>query len=85
MDADIWQDREAEPRFIGSSGGRGGFGGGMQGGYAGYGGFGGGGPGRQIYIANVCLPPHSARDLGSLEQALIFFFSSFRTTSAGRT
>ncbi|MBE3046151.1 hypothetical protein IMZ48_27155 [Candidatus Bathyarchaeota archaeon] len=36
MDADTFQDREAEPRFIGSTtGGRGGFGGGMQGGMQG--------------------------------------------------
>ncbi|KAL2109554.1 hypothetical protein VUR80DRAFT_2298 [Thermomyces stellatus] len=48
----VREDREAEPRFIGSAGGRGGFGGGMQGGY-GYGGFGAGGPGRQIYVANL--------------------------------
>ncbi|PKS07075.1 hypothetical protein jhhlp_005672 [Lomentospora prolificans] len=47
----VREDREAEPRFIGSSGGRGGFGGGMQGGYSGYGAPGGGG--RQIYVANL--------------------------------
>lgn len=49
----VREDREAEPRFIGSTGGRGGFGGGMQGGYSGFAGPGIGGPGRQIYIANL--------------------------------
>ncbi|KAI1082659.1 RNA-binding domain-containing protein [Whalleya microplaca] len=63
----VREDREAEPRFIGATGGRGGFGGGgMQGGYggggggAGAGGFGGGGGGggmgggnRQIYVSNL--------------------------------
>lgn len=57
----VHQDREAEPRFIGATGGsRGGYGGGMQPGF-GYGGPGGpggmGGGGRQIYIANVCFAP----------------------------
>ncbi|KAJ3564655.1 hypothetical protein NPX13_g7768 [Xylaria arbuscula] len=61
----VREDREAEPRFIGSTGGRGGFGGGgIQGGYGGggnnysggMGGMGGGGGNRQLYIANVCLP-----------------------------
>jgi hypothetical protein len=58
----VREDREAEPRFIGATGGnRGGFGGGMAGGFnPGYGGAPGGGPpggaggGRQLYIANVC-------------------------------
>ncbi|KAI1362372.1 hypothetical protein F5Y08DRAFT_341708 [Xylaria arbuscula] len=58
----VREDREAEPRFIGSTGGRGGFGGGgMQGGYGGggnnysggMGGMGGGGGNRQLYIANL--------------------------------
>lgn len=57
------QDREAEPRFIGATGGnRGGFAGGaggMPGHFnPGYGGGppggGAGGGGRQIYVANVC-------------------------------
>ncbi len=62
------KDREAEPRFIGATGGnRGGFGGGGQGGgmpggfNPGYGGGapggGAGGGGRQIYVANVCSTP----------------------------
>lgn len=52
------QDREAEPRFIGASGGnRGGFGGGMSAGFnPGYGAAPGGG-GRQIYVANVSPLP----------------------------
>ncbi|KAI1632032.1 RNA-binding domain-containing protein [Biscogniauxia mediterranea] len=57
----VREDREAEPRFIGATGGRGGFGGGMQGGYGGGGGgygSGGGGGGmgggnRQIYVSNL--------------------------------
>ncbi|KAJ6440877.1 RNP domain-containing protein [Purpureocillium lavendulum] len=54
----VREDREAEPRFIGATGGnRGGFGGGMPGGFnPGYGGAGGGGPGgggRQLYVANL--------------------------------
>ncbi|KAI1428912.1 hypothetical protein F5Y12DRAFT_710463 [Xylaria sp. FL1777] len=55
----VREDREAEPRFIGATGGRGGFGGGMQGGYGGGGGGYGGGMGggmggnRQLYIANL--------------------------------
>lgn len=85
MDADALQDREAEPRFIGSTGGRGGFGGGMQGGYGGGGGgygggFGAGGPGRQIYIANVCNP---CANITYRERVLIV--SSFPSTSAGKT
>jgi RNA recognition motif-containing protein len=63
------QDREAEPRFIGSSGGGrgGGFAGGpgpmhagpgMQGGFApGFAGGAPGGGGRQIYVANASSPP----------------------------
>ena len=51
------QDREAEPRFIGSGGStRGGMSGGMTGSGGGAGfnqGFGAGGPGRQVYVANV--------------------------------
>ncbi|KAI1149718.1 hypothetical protein F4825DRAFT_39003 [Nemania diffusa] len=62
----VREDREAEPRFIGATGGRGGFAGGMQGGYGGGGGQGGGGGGygggmgggmgggnRQLYISNL--------------------------------
>ncbi|ORY67071.1 uncharacterized protein BCR38DRAFT_150666 [Pseudomassariella vexata] len=61
----VREDREAEPRFTGATGGRGGFqgGGGMQGGFGGgaggpggYGapmGGGAGGGGRQIYISNL--------------------------------
>lgn len=57
----VREDREAEPRFIGATGGgagaaRGGFGGGMQGGFnQGFGGGapGGGAGGRQIYVANL--------------------------------
>ncbi|KAI1277793.1 RNA-binding domain-containing protein [Xylaria sp. FL0933] len=62
----VREDREAEPRFIGATGGRGGFGGGgggggMQGSYGGGGGGGGYGGGmgggmggnRQLYIANL--------------------------------
>ncbi|KAI0912419.1 RNA-binding domain-containing protein [Ustulina deusta] len=59
----VREDREAEPRFIGATGGRGGFGGAMQGGYGGGGGGGGGyaggmgggmgGGNRQLYIANL--------------------------------
>ncbi|KAF5022776.1 hypothetical protein F66182_5191 [Fusarium sp. NRRL 66182] len=59
----VREDREAEPRFIGATGGnRGGFGGGMPGGgfNPGYGGSapgggasGAGGGGRQIYVANL--------------------------------
>lgn len=47
VDADKYQDREAEPRFSNAQGGgaRGGFGGGMQGGYGGGGGGGGYGGG----------------------------------------
>ena len=61
------KDREAEPRFIGATGGnRGGFGGGMPGGGGGgfnpgYGGGAPGGGGRQIYVANVCSSPILAR------------------------
>lgn len=56
--ADHFQDREAEPRFIGGpprgdfGPGRGGFGGGFGGAPAG----GGGGGGRQLYVSNVCSP-----------------------------
>lgn len=61
------QDREAEPRFVGSGGaGRGGYSastmshGGLNAGYGG--GFQGGNPngaaGRQIYVANVCFMRH---------------------------
>jgi hypothetical protein len=56
----VREDREAEPRFIGSGGGnRGGFSGGMPGGGGGFNpGYGGGPPGggasgRQIYVANL--------------------------------
>lgn len=71
------QDREAEPRFIGATGGgagaaRGGFGGGMQGGFnQGFGGGapGGGAGGRQIYVANVCHLDRSLR--GSLMLTLL--------------
>ncbi|KAJ3468400.1 hypothetical protein MRS44_002465 [Fusarium solani] len=55
----VREDREAEPRFIGATGGnRGGFGGGMPGGGGGgfnpgYGGGAPGGGGRQIYVANL--------------------------------
>lgn len=60
----VREDREAEPRFIGATGGnRGGFGGGMSAGFnhaqGAYGGGGGGGAappggaGRQIYVANL--------------------------------
>lgn len=52
----VREDREAEPRFIGATGGnRGGFGGGMPGGgfNPGYGGGAPGGGGRQIYVANL--------------------------------
>ncbi|KAI1204163.1 RNA-binding domain-containing protein [Annulohypoxylon truncatum] len=62
----VREDREAEPRFIGATGGRGGYGGGMQGGYGGGSGGGGGGGGgsgyggggmaggnRQIYVSNL--------------------------------
>ncbi|KAI0381058.1 RNA-binding domain-containing protein [Hypomontagnella monticulosa] len=63
----VREDREAEPRFIGATGGRGGYGGGMQGGYGGSGGGGGGygggaaggggggmaGGNRQIYVSNL--------------------------------
>jgi RNA recognition motif-containing protein len=62
----VREDREAEPRFIGATGGnRGGFGGGggmpghfnpAYGGVAPSGGAPGGG-GRQIYVANVCSTP----------------------------
>ncbi|KND93329.1 putative RNA-binding protein [Tolypocladium ophioglossoides CBS 100239] len=50
----VREDREAEPRFIGATGGnRGGFGGGMSTGFnPGYGATPGGG-GRQIYVANL--------------------------------
>lgn len=64
------QDREAEPRFIGATGGgaaggRGGFGGGMQGGFnQGFGGPpGGGAGGRQIYVANVRTELSSRKDM----------------------
>lgn len=59
--SDTWQDREAEPRFIGGAGAnRGGFGGvgaaGMPGGFnPAFGGAGAGG-GRQLYVANVSPP-----------------------------
>lgn len=51
----LFQDREAEPRFIGGPP-RGDFGGGGRGGFGG--GFGGapGGGGRQLYVSNVCSP-----------------------------
>ena len=58
----VREDREAEPRFTNPGASRGGFDGGMRGGYAGggggSGGYGGaaGGGGRQVYVANVCLP-----------------------------
>lgn len=51
----------------------------MQGGY-GYGGFGAGGPGRQIYVANVCIP---CANVACQDRALTV--SSFHSTSAGRT
>ena len=81
------QDREAEPRFIGATGGRGGYGGApAQGGYGG--GFGGGGMGggasggaggRQIYVSNVCdiLFPRFAKSLWS--RFMVLTGSSFRT------
>lgn len=60
----VREDREAEPRFTNPSATRGEFGGGMpRGGGPGH--FGGGGPGfggppggggRQVYVANVCIP-----------------------------
>ena len=59
------QDREAEPRFTGPSGGRGGYDGGASsrggyggssyGGYGGAGGAGSGSGGRQIFVNNVSL------------------------------
>jgi len=60
----VREDREAEPRFSNPGASRGGFDGGMggRGGYGGgpamggYGGPPGGGGGRQVYVANVCVP-----------------------------
>ncbi len=52
----LFQDREAEPRFIGGPP-RGDFGGGGRGGFGGgFGGAPGGGGGRQLYVSNVCSP-----------------------------
>ncbi|KAK2803708.1 hypothetical protein FQN49_008867, partial [Arthroderma sp. PD_2] len=53
----VREDREAEPRFTGPPQ-RGDYGGG-RGGFGGPGGGGPGGSGRQIYIANVCIPLYS--------------------------
>jgi RNA recognition motif-containing protein len=63
----VREDREAEPRFTNPTTTRGDFGGGMaRGGGGGPGHFGGhpqqgfggppGGGGRQVYVANVCIP-----------------------------
>ena len=64
----VREDREAEPRFTNPTTTRGDFGGGMPRGGGGPGHFGGhpqqgfggppggGGGGRQVYVANVCIP-----------------------------
>ena len=51
-----WQDREAEPRFIGPPAGRGGFEGASRGefGGGGYGGASNSTGGRQVFVNNVC-------------------------------
>lgn len=84
----VREDREAEPRFSAPGGGRGGFDGGMGGGPRGnfHGNFGGppggaGGGGRQVYVANVCVPCSFVFDLRS---ALLTALRSFPTMLAGK-